>query len=345
MKLRCMIPGWPFAALLLLVLPLVIPGKHAEAALTKTVYFPVVEVTKMVDKWAVSRRFVVREKRPNSSANGWSLAIEGDEGLFFIDIVPDSPLATNMVMHPGRQDTESCGRLFSDLLAFINRNDLQESIERKEVSGNHPENGGMPLHLLDRYGRIVVCMVIFQEGGAIQVSGFFIPESGTILTTAHDIGAVKSVAITLRDGSHLAGSILDIDTVRDLALVKPEGPVNGLSEVPWRSDIFSRGEKVFYLGCPLKRKFVTGSGRIETPRNMGGQLLWQAQMEVEPGSSGSPVFDSMGRLAGVIKGRLKNDHDQGFIIPADTVRDFLRDGRLPDRKPLKYELPVFRGLN
>ena len=68
-------------------------------------------------------------------------------------------------------------------------------------------------------------------------------------------------------------------------------------------------------------------GIVEGPPAMvNGQPLWQVNMEVLPGSSGSPVFDQDGRLVGVVKGRYRGTETRGFLIPIDTILEFLGRG-------------------
>jgi len=47
-------------------------------------------------------------------------------------------------------------------------------------------------------------------------------------------------------------------------------------------------------------------------------------MEILPGNSGSPVFNGAGDLIGVVKGRYRGTDDVGFMIPLDTITEFLR---------------------
>jgi serine protease Do len=46
-------------------------------------------------------------------------------------------------------------------------------------------------------------------------------------------------------------------------------------------------------------------------------------MDIQPGSSGSPVFDAGGRLVAIVKGRYRGTSTVGFLIPMETVYAFL----------------------
>ena len=51
--------------------------------------------------------------------------------------------------------------------------------------------------------------------------------------------------------------------------------------------------------------------------------LWQAQMNIHHGSSGSPVFDGQGRMAAMVKGRYRGTDSIGFLIPFEMILQFL----------------------
>ena len=52
--------------------------------------------------------------------------------------------------------------------------------------------------------------------------------------------------------------------------------------------------------------------------------LWQVTMETLPGSSGSPVFDTAGRLVAMVRGRYRGTESVGFLTPWDTMKEFLQ---------------------
>jgi serine protease Do len=86
------------------------------------------------------------------------------------------------------------------------------------------------------------------------------------------------------------------------------------------------GQRVYTIGCPLGNRGTVSSGYVDGPPGVvDGQALLQVRMEVEPGSSGSPVFDRDGNLVAVVKGRLKGGNASGLLIPMDTIISFVRE--------------------
>jgi serine protease Do len=87
------------------------------------------------------------------------------------------------------------------------------------------------------------------------------------------------------------------------------------------------GERIFSLPCPAGNRGAARIGVVDDPPALvNGQPLWQVNLPVSPGDSGSPVFDADGRLVGMVKGRFRGTGTRGFLIPLDTIRDFLRKG-------------------
>ena len=84
------------------------------------------------------------------------------------------------------------------------------------------------------------------------------------------------------------------------------------------------GELIYAVGCPMEMRNTIRIGVINGPaRRYQNISLWQAHLKVQPGSSGSPVFDYLGNLIGLIKGRYRGTDTIGFIIPLDTIMGFL----------------------
>jgi serine protease Do len=86
-------------------------------------------------------------------------------------------------------------------------------------------------------------------------------------------------------------------------------------------------ETVYAFGCPANHAGIINRGTIDgSKRRVYNLPIWQVNMEVLPGSSGSPVFDAQGNLVGVIKGRHRTNDAKGFFIPVETVKVFLKGG-------------------
>ncbi|HSR10814.1 MAG TPA: serine protease [Thermodesulfobacteriota bacterium] len=161
--------------------------------------------------------------------------------------------------------------------------------------------------------------------GEVQFSAFFIGGHGTLLATAHDLEEVRSITVTLPGGREVAARILKKDGRRDLALIKTEH-----DSFPWiipgKAEKPRQGDKIF-AACRGKNgdgKILVG--RISTVRVRSNHVpLVQAEMEAPPGCSGSPVFDEGGNFFSILKGRHRDNHSIGFLIPLETILEFLNE--------------------
>lgn len=177
-----------------------------------------------------------------------------------------------------------------------------------------------------RFTRATVCIFGTKDGNSLQSSGFFVSSKGLVLTTGHELETGMDLVIQLHDGTVGQGKVIAMDRrfdlcaistgfhTRDFIVVHP-ADMTGIPET---------GTTVWALGCPLGLSETSARGIITAPpRLLGGTMLFQSDLPAYPGSSGSPVFDSRGRLLGMVKGRIRGIPKISFLIPGFYLRSFL----------------------
>ena len=88
-------------------------------------------------------------------------------------------------------------------------------------------------------------------------------------------------------------------------------------------------EVVIVGGGPSPAATVTVSRlveiRIEEERSSvrSSRAGFEIDHRVELGDSGSGVFDSDGKLVGIVFGRMKSDRDRSFVVDADEISKIL----------------------
>ncbi len=170
-----------------------------------------------------------------------------------------------------------------------------------------------------------VCLRTEGQGESVEFSGFFIDKE-LILSTAHGLRDCKEIVGITSIGAEFAGEILKLDLERDLALIKIDANHEKTISLETGRNLLEKSEKVYSIGCPVKGQGTVHAGVINgPPRRVGQHPLWQVFMEIQPGRSGSPVFDEQGALVAVIKGRYRGTGATGFLIPLETIMDFLND--------------------
>ncbi len=171
-----------------------------------------------------------------------------------------------------------------------------------------------------------VCIRAVVKGRPIQLSGFVVDTSGLILCTAHMLKDPTEITIIPPAGRSVGGAIVKIDFKKDLALIDCSRAFEDAVSLNNHDPAPGSGIRVFTIGCPRGYAGTVISGVVSgPPRLVEGQPLIQVRMEVEPGSSGSPVFDEQGDLVGVVQGRMKSDHRSGLLVPLQTVIAFVKE--------------------
>ena len=281
---------------------------------------PVIEARASFMNWLRSRGLRPEKERAGKEG-GVSFMAQGVR--IRAEIIPYTALGSQIILTC--PDQASCERM---------ERELRDHFQPPEASSKKGAVRSFSISGLDiaeapeevkKYLSNTVCVHITGPGGMLQCSGLFIQALNKVISTAHNIESVHQIRLSGGNGYSFSGRLKTLDRQRDLALIEVAGQIPRGLVPPKREGLPEPGERIYFVGCPLDQGKVVVSGVVEGLRDMKGQLLIQARIHVEPGASGSPVYDSRGRLIGLIKGRLRGNRYQGFIIPMDTVEQFLDD--------------------
>lgn len=182
------------------------------------------------------------------------------------------------------------------------------------------------------------------EGGnflnATVGSGFVISADGLIVTAAHVLQDSVSILVELHDHRLLPADIVGVDFDADVALIK----IQATKLVPVRFGAARRlmlGDVLWSIGAPfglahtLSTGMVSGARRVTTPE--ARTMMIQSDLPVNPGSSGSPLFDRQGLVVGM--NTIIFTFDGGFngvslAVPEEIIQaavDRIRRGVPPTR--------------
>lgn len=231
-----------------------------------------------------------------------------------IDLSRHSPLATTVTVY---HDTSNDNDFeITALLQYLSSKNTTKS-NSEELQ---PE---IPAAVLAKIGT-VACIRAERLGQTFQFSGVTIDEQGLILSTAHDLKEQEEVSIVSTINTLFKGDIIKIDFARDLALIQIQSGREQVINIDEGHNLLSMGEKLYSVGCPVGLRGTVSSGYINGPPRVSNNLpIWQAHMDIQPGSSGSPVFDSKGDFVALVKGRHRVSEEIGFLIPLEVIIDFL----------------------
>jgi serine protease Do len=152
-------------------------------------------------------------------------------------------------------------------------------------------------------------------------AGVFVSETGHILSAAHIFrhGNITRIDVTLRGGDTTRAELLNVDTAKDLALLKVER--RSLKTLIRRPGGLYAGQSVFVIGYPLgEYDFSVAHGIISSISRTG---FIQMDAPLNPGNSGGPVFAQDGTVAGIVSWGRRDGAGLTFAVSADVIRDYL----------------------
>jgi serine protease Do len=174
----------------------------------------------------------------------------------------------------------------------------------------------------------------YEESG--RGTGFLVSADGMIVTNRHVVDDRSGkYTVFLADDRQFDASILDIDPVNDLALIRIDATgLPYLQVAP--TDTERVGEDVVAIGNALgkysntvTRGILSGVNRsleADDPRNGAVEQLddmLQTDAAINSGNSGGPLLNSAGLVIGVNTAVETSGSDLGFAIPASEVRSDL----------------------
>jgi len=169
--------------------------------------------------------------------------------------------------------------------------------------------------------------------GTVSGSGFFISDTGYVLTNDHVVEGTKEVKIVLSDGTERTASIVGTDQYSDIAVLKTDGEVPAKASLG-NSDKLDSGESVIAIGSPLGNfkntvtvGVVSATGRsIDTGNGYQIEDLIQTDAAINHGNSGGPLVNLAGEVIGINTLVVRNTNSGdvaeglGFAIPVNTAQ-------------------------
>ncbi|MAB25223.1 MULTISPECIES: trypsin-like peptidase domain-containing protein [Pseudomonas] len=148
-----------------------------------------------------------------------------------------------------------------------------------------------------------------------------------IMTCAHVIEGMSCVSIASFEGRYRAEPVV-VDERNDIALLRIDG-AKPLVPVTFREGRGCElGETVVALGYPLSG--LAGRGLHVTQGGISALFgirddasLLQFTAAIQPGSSGSPLFDGSGLVVGLVKSSMADAQSMNFAVKSPLILAFL----------------------
>jgi len=134
-------------------------------------------------------------------------------------------------------------------------------------------------------------------------SGALVSSSGHVVTAAHVIKGATYIEVVTPSGTYPA-TMLNVDDANDIALLKVDESFDSYIQIGRSSEV-RLGQSVATIGFPnigiqghspkVTQGMVSGENGIHNDIRM-----WQISVPIQPGNSGGPLLDDLGRLVGVV---------------------------------------------
>lgn len=187
--------------------------------------------------------------------------------------------------------------------------------------------------------------------GPTQGTGFLINNQGYILTNFHVIENASTIKVTGIKGDFsvpFVANLVAIDRLADLALLKIESKLVSFDNPPYTlsdSKLATKAEKIFALGYPMEgslgREVKITDGIINSLTGFKQSISeFQISASVQQGNSGGPLFNSEGKVIGIVSAKIRSDvADQvGYAIKSNYINFFLNEAGITQFSETKNQL-------
>ena len=154
-------------------------------------------------------------------------------------------------------------------------------------------------------------------------SGFIIDDE-TIVTNVHVIEGCYSAYVFLngQEKKYTVSGYVAIDRTNDLAILKVSG-LYGIKLNLGSDDLPEIGEKIYAIGNPKGFNGTFSEGIVSGIRDLTTNKILQITAPISPGSSGGPVLNSNGKVAGIAFASYSEGQNLNFAIPVKYLSSLL----------------------
>jgi serine protease Do len=276
---------------------------------------PISELEAIVSDWLIQSGFDIQRSRLKMGDVRLTIARPAEK--WQIVLKPHTELTTE-IRAGSASGAPQPSATIDNMATYIEKY-TEVPAAQKEVS-----NQTIPPVVLAQIGNVVCLKTKFKDKTSPH-SGFIVDSQGLVLSTIHNVETFHDIQVTLYDGREITGDVIKKDINLDLALIDVGSGVKHAVSLAEGRNLLGMGERVYSVGCPMNLVGSVFSGVINgPPRRVNELTYWQVNMEIHPGSSGSPVFDVQGNLVGIVKGRFRGTQSIGFLIPLETIIAFVK---------------------
>ncbi len=169
---------------------------------------------------------------------------------------------------------------------------------------------------------VVIVFVYDNKGEFLQLgSGFFISQSGDIITNYHVLQGANSAEVKTSDGkTYPITHIVAFDEQNDIIRLSVDIPSKYVLTLSLSKTTPEIGERIIVYGSPLGLEKTVSDGIVSAIREVPGYgKLIQITAPISPGSSGSPVLNMKGEVIGIATFQFIEGQNLNFAIPSERI--------------------------
>jgi hypothetical protein len=157
----------------------------------------------------------------------------------------------------------------------------------------------------------------YDPGGRMIAQGSGVATgSSVVITNCHVVRDAQRISVKVSGNVH-DGVVQTADKELDLCSLR----VTGLSSTPVTvaSGEVHVGEHVYAIGAPQGLELTISEGIVSSLRPTSKGTIIQTTAPISPGSSGGGLFDTKGRLVGIVTFQHKSGQNLNFALPATWI--------------------------
>ena len=145
--------------------------------------------------------------------------------------------------------------------------------------------------------------VVSVEAGTRRGTGFNISPEGTIITNEHVVSGAAKIVVSFGDGRVFHTDAYNVVPNVDIAILNIQGNVKDLPFIELNKvDQVRKGDIVTIIGNPLGFSKISQRGTVGKFYKLADSQakVFDINIAINPGNSGSPVINSNGQAVGVV---------------------------------------------
>jgi S1-C subfamily serine protease len=198
------------------------------------------------------------------------------------------------------------------------------------------------MSVVERAGPAVVHIAVHHargRNGHGSGSGFVVAGDGLIFTNSHVVHGASAIEVALADGQRARARLIGEDPDSDIAVIRTDDNLQSPALTLADSRGLRVGQMAIAIGNPLGFEQTVTTGVVSATgrslRASTGRLIddvIQTDAALNPGNSGGPLVDSLGRVIGVNTAVIRGAQGICFSVASNTalyvLTQILQHGRV-----------------